>query len=166
MMYFDHLHLGKDFCKSNKIYANVFSLNWRTKWQSTLVLSEISHGQRSLVGYNPWGSQSQTWLSACTDALLSNHSLENGQILVKILVPLLTTFVTTDKTTFPSLSFITSEVGMISTSKNCGLNNFYKVPTTCLTHSRCSIIDKSLFPYFPIQNYFSVVFFDQFSLTG
>ena len=29
---------------------------WRRKWQPTLViLSGKSHGQRSLVGYSPWG---------------------------------------------------------------------------------------------------------------
>ena len=29
---------------------------WRRKWQSTpVVLPEESHGQRSLVGYSPWG---------------------------------------------------------------------------------------------------------------
>ena len=29
---------------------------WRKKWQHTLVfLPEKSHGQRSLVGYSPWG---------------------------------------------------------------------------------------------------------------
>ena len=30
--------------------------NWRRKWQPTLVfLPGESHGQRSLVGYSPWG---------------------------------------------------------------------------------------------------------------
>jgi len=28
---------------------------WRRKWQPTPVLSGESHGQRSLVGYSPWG---------------------------------------------------------------------------------------------------------------
>ena len=31
---------------------------WRRKWQPIPVfLPGISHGQRSLVGYSPWGSQ-------------------------------------------------------------------------------------------------------------
>ena len=31
---------------------------WRRKWQSTpIFLFEKSHGQRSLAGYSPWGSQ-------------------------------------------------------------------------------------------------------------
>ena len=34
---------------------------WRRAWQSTPVfLSGESHGQRNLVGYSPWGSQSVT----------------------------------------------------------------------------------------------------------
>ena len=34
----------------------VGKIPWRRKWQSTAVLlPEKSHGQRSLVGYSPWG---------------------------------------------------------------------------------------------------------------
>ena len=37
---------------------------WRRKWQPTPVfLPGASHGQRSLVGYSPWGHKSRTWLS-------------------------------------------------------------------------------------------------------
>ena len=37
---------------------------WRRKWQSTPVyLPGESHGQRSLVGYSPWGRKRRTWLS-------------------------------------------------------------------------------------------------------
>ena len=37
---------------------------WRRKWQPILVfLPGESHGQRSLVGYSPWGCKSQTQLS-------------------------------------------------------------------------------------------------------
>ena len=36
--------------------AWVGKIPWSTKWQPTLVfLLEKSHGQRSLVGYSPWG---------------------------------------------------------------------------------------------------------------
>jgi len=36
---------------------------WRRAWQPTPVLvPEESHGQRSLVGYSPWGCKSQTRL--------------------------------------------------------------------------------------------------------
>ena len=34
----------------------VWKIPWRRKWQPTPVfLPGKSHGQRSLVGYNPWG---------------------------------------------------------------------------------------------------------------
>ena len=34
----------------------VGKIPWRRKWQSTTVLlPEKSHGQRTLVGYSPWG---------------------------------------------------------------------------------------------------------------
>ena len=37
---------------------------WRNKWQPTPVfLPEEFHGQRSLVGYSPWGHKELTWLS-------------------------------------------------------------------------------------------------------
>ena len=36
-------------------------IHWRRKWQSTAVfLPGKSHGQRSLVGYSPWGHKSRT----------------------------------------------------------------------------------------------------------
>ena len=36
----------------------VRKIPWRTKWQPTPVfLLGESHGQRSLAGYSPWGSQ-------------------------------------------------------------------------------------------------------------
>ena len=42
----------------------VRKIPWRRKWQPTLVfLPEKFHGQRSLVNYSPWGSQSWTRLS-------------------------------------------------------------------------------------------------------
>ena len=37
---------------------------WRKKWQPTPVfLTGKCHGQRSLMGYSPWGGKSRTWLS-------------------------------------------------------------------------------------------------------
>ena len=36
--------------------GNLGSISWRRKWQPTPVLLPGKfHGQRSLVGYNPWG---------------------------------------------------------------------------------------------------------------
>ena len=41
----------------------LLSIDWRRKWQSTPVrLPGKSHGQRSLVGYSPWGCKSRTRL--------------------------------------------------------------------------------------------------------
>jgi len=40
---------------------------WRREWQPTPVfLPGEFHGQRSLVGYNSWGTKSQTQLSTNT----------------------------------------------------------------------------------------------------
>ena len=50
-----------------RFYPCVGSIPWRRKWQSTLVLLPgKSHGQRSLVGYSPWGRKESDvieWLS-------------------------------------------------------------------------------------------------------
>ena len=59
----------QEYCRGLSLPANSGdmgpSLSWRRKWQPTPVfLPEKSHGQKSLVGYSPWGSQkSQTRLS-------------------------------------------------------------------------------------------------------
>ena len=38
------------------VHPLVGKILWRREWQSTPVfLPEESHGQRSLVGYSPWG---------------------------------------------------------------------------------------------------------------
>ena len=35
---------------------------WRRKWQPTpVLLPGYSHGQRSLVGYSPWGHKESGW---------------------------------------------------------------------------------------------------------
>ena len=45
----------------------VRKIPWRRKWQSTPVfLPGESHGQRSLMGYSPWGHKSWTWLKWLT----------------------------------------------------------------------------------------------------
>ena len=55
----------------------VGKIRWRRKWQSTpILLPGKSHGQRSLVGYSPWGhkeSNTTEWLHLLT-YLLSVHS--------------------------------------------------------------------------------------------
>ena len=33
----------------------IWKITWRKKWQPTPVFLPVSHGQRSLTGYSPWG---------------------------------------------------------------------------------------------------------------
>ena len=43
-------------CKRHGFSPWVWTISWNKKWQPTLVfLPGKSHGQRSLVGYSPWG---------------------------------------------------------------------------------------------------------------
>ena len=47
------LRVGHDWMSSLSLFT---FMHWRRKWQPTPVLSSgKSHGQRSLVGYSPWG---------------------------------------------------------------------------------------------------------------
>ena len=52
--------------KRHRFNTWVGKIPWRRKWQPTpVLLPGESHGQRSLVGYSPWGHEnSQTQLSA------------------------------------------------------------------------------------------------------
>ena len=50
--------------KRHRFDPRVRKLPWRRAWQPTPVfLPGESHGQRSLVGYSPWGAKSSTQLS-------------------------------------------------------------------------------------------------------
>ena len=43
-------------CKRHRFNPWIGKIPWRRKWQPTpLLLLGKSHGQRSLVGYSPWG---------------------------------------------------------------------------------------------------------------
>ena len=47
---------GSDGKASVYNVGDLVSILWRRKWQSTpVLLPGKSHGQRSLVGYSPWG---------------------------------------------------------------------------------------------------------------
>ena len=35
--------------------SRIWKITWRKKWQPTPVFLPVSHGQRSLTGYSPWG---------------------------------------------------------------------------------------------------------------
>ena len=40
------------------IYGHILLTSWRRKWQPTpIFLPGEAHGQRTLVGYSPWGSK-------------------------------------------------------------------------------------------------------------
>ena len=54
-------------CERRGFSPWVGKISWRGKWQPTsMFLPGNSHGQRSLVGYSPWGGKSQTRLSDWT----------------------------------------------------------------------------------------------------
>ena len=57
-MYRDNAHMVSIClqCRRRGFDPWVGKIPWRRKWQSTpVLLPGKSHGQRSLVGYNPWG---------------------------------------------------------------------------------------------------------------
>ena len=54
----------------------VGKMPWKRKWQLTpVVLPRKSHGQRSLVGYRPWGLKELDM----TEQLSLTHSLQDGE---------------------------------------------------------------------------------------
>ena len=54
-------------------------------------LSGASRGQRSLVGYSPWGAKSRTWLSACPGHLGSpSCSCNSSSVVAKLCLTLVT----------------------------------------------------------------------------
>ena len=65
----------------------VWKIPWRRKWQPTPVpLPGKSHGQRSLVGYSPWGrkeSDTTERLSRGTHGLLSHLCYQNVKSVIE-----------------------------------------------------------------------------------
>ena len=59
---------------------------WRRKWQPTLVfLPGKSHGQRSLVGYSPWGSkESHKTVTKTATSIVINEKFRNKFFLQEI----------------------------------------------------------------------------------
>ena len=60
---------GKDYtCQPKRCHSNRFlgeKIPWRRIQQPTpVLLPGKSHGQRSLVGYSPWGSDMMQWLNS------------------------------------------------------------------------------------------------------
>ena len=57
-----YIHIYTHTYIHTHIYAWVGKIPWRRAWQPTPVfLPGESHGQRSLVGYNPWGCKSRKY---------------------------------------------------------------------------------------------------------
>ena len=56
---------------------------WRRQWQPTpaFLLGEC-HGQRSLVGYRPWGDNTLTYCTNGQDVPLYNFLQTRGRILL------------------------------------------------------------------------------------
>ena len=63
----ERIHLPVQEMKAMMVDPWVGKIPWRRKWQPTPVfLPGESHGQRSLVGYSPWGyKESDTTEHAC-----------------------------------------------------------------------------------------------------
>ena len=72
-------------CKRRGFDPWVGKIPWRRKWQPTPVfLPRASHGQRSLVGYSPWGHKD----SDTTEATEHTHTHTHTHTLLRIeLVP-------------------------------------------------------------------------------
>ena len=73
-----HAHNLKILCAASKTHSNQIH-NWRRKWQPTPVsLPGESHGQRSLVGYSPWGCKE----SDTTERLHFQPNKQKAKILL------------------------------------------------------------------------------------
>ena len=70
---------AEDTGRRCRLYPWFRKIPWRKKWQTTPVfLPGKSHGQRSLVGYSPWGckrSDKIKWLRIHSDLEMENYSL-------------------------------------------------------------------------------------------
>ena len=76
-------HNGKEFtcqCRRHKrcrFNPWVAKIPWRRKWQPTPVfLPRKFHGQRSLVGYNPWGRKESDTIGQLTVSLHFSSTLK------------------------------------------------------------------------------------------
>ena len=76
--------------KATGVWSLGWEDSWRRKWQPTLVfLPGKSHGQMSLVGYNPWGCKESDMTS-----WLKNNSLRTFLCyIIGLAIVLLTNFV-------------------------------------------------------------------------
>ena len=66
-----NLRAMQETCTRHGFDSLVRKIPWRRKWQPTpVLLPGRSHGQRSLVGYSPWGCK----MSDMTERLNSNNN--------------------------------------------------------------------------------------------
>ena len=69
----EQLSLSRHWGHDKYHYFMSVVLLWRRKWQLTPVsLPEKSHGQRSLVGFGPWGCE-ELDITEHTEALFVKH---------------------------------------------------------------------------------------------
>ena len=55
-------------CRKYRLQSWVGKIPWRKKWQGSPVFSTIkSHGQRSLLGYSPWGRKESDMTKQLSD---------------------------------------------------------------------------------------------------
>ena len=84
----DHT-VKKLLAKASSFDPWVWKIPWRREWLPALVfLPGESHGQRSLVDYNPWGCKeldTTQWLSTHTETLIRLHTCIKLLILAVIL---------------------------------------------------------------------------------
>ena len=80
--------LGRYFETMNIFFLSYFCILvlasiWRRKWQSTpILLPGKSHGQRSLVGYSPWGRKESDMTEWLHFALASMQDFCQKQLLM------------------------------------------------------------------------------------
>ena len=63
------------YCGRHRFYPWVGKIPWRRTWQPTpIFLPRESFGQRSRVGYSPWGTKSWTWLKQLSTAHIKKNT--------------------------------------------------------------------------------------------
>ena len=69
-------------CKRTGFSPWVRKIPWRRKWQPTPVfLPEKFHGQRSLLGYSPWGHKQSDKTEQLTHTYIPTHMVKNDESL-------------------------------------------------------------------------------------
>ena len=65
-------------------FIQIRKISWRRAWQITpVILSGESHGQRSLVGYSPWGCKESDMTERLHIVMVSDNEAGRGQLHVR-----------------------------------------------------------------------------------